>query len=157
MGWGFRVRCPDCSREWAGIQTSFRFGRWSSLEDPAIDDGFRSWFCPRCHFRMYTPRTIERNVWRRWYAAFLAGNNDGYPFLRAVAAKLDKALSDGKYYVALPVELKPVDCPECYQAFEESIGSVPDRLVCPHCGRRGAIRNEFESHCLVFRGGHGFD
>jgi hypothetical protein len=48
MGWSFRVTCPDCVHGWEGIQTSYRIGYWSELSDPAIDDGFRSWFCPRC-------------------------------------------------------------------------------------------------------------
>ena len=47
MGWSFRVTCPDCRHVWEGIQTSYRFGYWSELADPAIDDGICSWFCPR--------------------------------------------------------------------------------------------------------------
>ncbi len=156
MGWGFPVTCPDCGREWAGVETSFRFGPWSALEYPAIDDGFRSWFCPRCYFRLYIPRTIERNVWRRWYSAFLAEARNAYPFLRGVAARLDEVLSKGQYYIPLPVELEPGDCPECQQPFEESRVDVPDRLVCPHCGGQRAIFGGFESHCQMFRGGHGF-
>lgn len=159
MGWGFRVEFPDCGREWEGVETSFRFGRWSSLEYPAIDDGFRSWFCPRYYFRIYVPRTIKRNVWRRWYEAFLAGSDGGYPFLLGLAARLDKVLSDGRYDIPLPVEPEPVDCPECRQPFEESSVGVSDRLVCPHCGGRGALLDGFESHCSMVRGGpggHGF-
>ena len=66
MGWSFRVTCPDCLHEWEGIRTSCRLGRWSELDDPGIDDGFRSWFCPRCYFLLRIPRTSERNVWRKW-------------------------------------------------------------------------------------------
>jgi hypothetical protein len=157
MGWGFRATCPDCGGEWEGVETSFRFGPWFREDYPAIDDGFRSWFCPRCYFRIYIPRTIERNVWRRWYAAFLAlaESEDGYQFLRGVAARLDEVLSDGRYYIPLPVELAPGHCPECQQVFEESVVNVPDRLVCPHCGGRGAILYGPEYHCQTPRW-HGF-
>ena len=155
MGWGFRVTCPDCRHEWEGTEMRYRFGPWSTLEYPAIDEGFRSWFCPRCYFRLYIPRTIERNVWRKWHAAFLAGPDAGYPFLRDVAERLDDALSAGRYYIPLQVELGPVDCPGCHQPFEESIAAVPDRLVCPHCQGRGAVLEGFESHCQMSRD-HGF-
>ncbi len=50
MGRGFRVSCPDCRHEWEGIETSFRFGSWSTFEHPNIHDGFRAWFCPRCYW-----------------------------------------------------------------------------------------------------------
>ena len=153
MGWGFRITCPDCGHEWEGVETSFRFGPWFREDYPEINDGFRSWFCPRCYFRIYVPRTIERNVWRRWYADFLAlaESEGGYPFLGGVAEKLDEALSCGRYYIPLPVELEPVDCPECQQPFEESIVNVPDRLVCPHCGGRGAILFGPHYHCQMPR------
>ena len=85
MGLYCPVSCPDCDREWNGLETSFRFGPWSLLEYPAIDDGFRSWFCPRCNFRIYFPRTIERSVWRRWYEAILNGPDGGDAFLGASA------------------------------------------------------------------------
>jgi hypothetical protein len=159
LGWGFRATCPDCGREWEGVETSFRFGPWSRLESPGIHDGFYSWFCPRCYFRIYIPRTIERTVWRRWYAHFLAAlaePEDGYPFLRGVAARLDEVLSDGRYYVPIPVELGPVDCPECQRPFEESLLNVPDRLVCPDCGGRGALLYGPEYHCQMPRDEHGF-
>ena len=57
---------------------------------------------------------------------------------------------------SLPVELGPVDCPDCGHAFEESLPAVPDRLVCPQCQGRGAVLDRFVSHCQMFRGGHGF-
>src|SRR5262245_46819179 len=152
MGWGFRVTCPDCGHEWTGVETSFRFGPWSRLEYPAVGDGFRSWFCPRCYYRLYIPRSIERNVWRKWYARFLAGLDAEYAFLRDVAGKLDGALADVRYYLPLPVELEPVACPGCHQPFEESSETVPDRLVCPHCGGRGAFLDGFDSHCQMLRG-----
>jgi hypothetical protein len=156
MGWGFRVTCPDCGREWEGVQTSYRFGPWSSLEHAAIGDDFRSWFCPRCFFRVHIPRAIERNVWRRWYAAFLAGPDAGYPFLRDLAARLDGILSEGRDDIPFPVDLEPVDCPECRQPFENSRIGTPDRLACPHCRETGTVLDEFESHCQMFRDGHGF-
>ncbi len=86
MGWGFRVTCPDCLHEWEGTETTYRFGPWSALEHPAIDDAFRSWFCPRCYFLLRLPRTIERNVWRTWYSAFQKGPDADYPFLTDIAA-----------------------------------------------------------------------
>ena len=156
MGWSFRVRCPDCGREWQGVQTSYRFGPRSSPEYPAIGDDYRSWFCPRCYFRVHLPRAIERKVWRRWYASFLAGPDAGYPFLRDLAARLDGRLPDGRNHSPLPLDLQPVDCPECRLPFEESYRDVPDRLVCPNCRERGASIDEFESHCQMFREGHGF-
>jgi DNA-directed RNA polymerase subunit RPC12/RpoP len=155
MGLGFDVTCPDCGREWNGAETYFRFGPWSLLEYPAIDDGFRSWFCPRCNFRIYIPRTIERSVWHRWYAAFLNGPDGGDPFLRSVGAKLDEVLSDGRYYTPLPVALRPVDCPECQRPFELNGVGALDRLVCPHCGGRGALLVGPKSHCQASRDPHG--
>ena len=155
MGWGFRVTCPDCRRDWEGTETRYRFGPWSRLEYPAVADGFRSWFCPRCYVRLDLPRTIERNVWRRWYATFLAGPDAEFAFLRDVAATLDAALSRGPYYTPLPVDLEPIDCPGCHQRFEESVASAPDRLVCPHCHGRGTVLDGFESHCQMPRD-HGF-
>ena len=32
MGWGLRVSCPDCRHEWEGVETTFRFGLWSTIE-----------------------------------------------------------------------------------------------------------------------------
>jgi hypothetical protein len=141
MGWGFRVSCSDCNHEWEGIETSFRFGSWSTFEHPNIHDGFRAWFCPRCYFRLYVPPSIERIVWRRWYARFLKGCEDGSAFLRGVAAEVDVALSRGKFYVPLPVALEPPVCPDCQQAFEDSGEGVSDRSVGPCCGNRGAVLN----------------
>jgi hypothetical protein len=155
MGWGFRVTCPDCGREWADVQTSYRIGPWSETENSATA-GSRSWFCPRCYFRLYLPRAIEQDVWRNWYEAFLVSPDAEFPFLRKVTAKLDEALSDGGNNVPLRVELEPVDCPGCQQPFEESHDGVSDRLVCPHCEARGAVLDEFESHCQMALDQHGF-
>jgi hypothetical protein len=104
MGWSFCVTCPDCRHEWRGIETSFRFGPWSTLEYLSIDEGFRSWFCPRCYYLLHLPRTIERNVWRKWYAAFLAGPDAEYAFLCDIAVRLDTAVSRGRYYTPLLVQ-----------------------------------------------------
>lgn len=156
MGWGFRVTCPDCCHEWEGIQTSYRFGPWSMLEHPTIDDGFRSWFCPRCYYLLYLPRSIERNVWRRWYAEFLTGPDAESPFLKETAVELNSALSVGRFYTPLAVNLEPGDCPECHQPFEEQTAAIPTRLVCPQCRGRGAVLEGFEFHCQMLRGGHGF-
>ena len=139
MGIGYLVKCPDCGREWDGSEKWFLFGPWSRLEYPVIDDGFRSWFCSRCNFRVYIPRTIERTIWRRWYAVFLDAPASESPLLRGIAVKLDEALSGGRYYTPLPVALEPVDCPGCQGPFEvDGVGTL-DQLVCPDCGRREAI------------------
>lgn len=151
MGWGFRVTCPDCGHEWSGVETSYRFGPSTSSEEAAAGGGFRSWFCPRCYYRVYIPRRIERNVWRKWYAAFQAGPDAEYQFLRKVAAKLDALLANGGWYVPLGVELNAVDCPGCSQPFHESHATAPDRLVCPRCQGRATVLDGFESHCQVFR------
>ena len=73
MGWCFEAMCPDCGHAWEGVQTSYRLGSRPVLERPSIGEEFQSRFCPRCYYRLYIPRSIERNVWRRWLAAFRAG------------------------------------------------------------------------------------
>src|SRR2546423_616514 len=115
MGWGFRVTCPDCRYEWEGIETMYLLGPWSMVRDPAITHVLRAWFCPRCYSHLYVPRCLERDIWKGWYAAFLAGPGAVYPFLRNVAERLDDALSAGRN----STELEAVDCPRCRQPLEE--------------------------------------
>jgi hypothetical protein len=145
MGAGFHVSCPACHHKWGGVELSFQFGPRSLLESSDIDDLFRSWFCPRCYFRLYIPGTIERNMWRTWYSRILAGVDGQYTFLREVAASIDVQLSHGRFYTPLAVEVELPDCPECGQPFEECRPEVPDKLVCPSCGSREAELSSYDS------------
>lgn len=157
MGWGFRVTCPDCGHGWEGVETRRFLGPGSMLKRPDAAEVLRSWFCPRCYFRLILPRTIERDLWRKYYAAFLASGLAAYPFLRDVADKLDATLSADRNLIPLSEGLEPVDCPGCRQPFEESDLTGSDRLVCPNCRGRGTVLEEHNSHCSLLGDRHGFD
>jgi len=156
MGWGFEAVCPDCRHRWEGVETSFHLGHqgMSAASGPGEPD--RSLFCPRCFHRLYIPRAIEKSVWRRWIEAFRAGPFTGSSFLGDLIARIDEALSTVPYYVPQHLELGPIDCPDCGQAFEESSEGTLDRLVCPKCQGRGAILNGYNSHCSMLVGEDGF-
>ena len=156
MGWGFRVTCPDCRHEWEGVETHCLLGPSSLLRGPDPAGAVRSWFCPRCYFRLVIPRVIGREAWATWYEAFLAGPA-AYPFLRDVARRLDEALAAG----GDSLRLAPVDCPECRRPFEETgtAGSDPlarHPLVCPRCRGRGAVIGRHDFHCSLLGDRHGF-
>jgi hypothetical protein len=155
MGWIFRANCPDCRHEWEGACTSYRVGRWSEAES-SIDEAFRSWLCPRCYLVLHIPRAIERNVWQKWRKTFLGAPDAKSKFLTNVVAKVDSSLANGRFYAPLPVDLKPVDCPECHQPFRERTPGTADRVVCPQCKGAEAVLADFHSHCQMPSDEHGF-
>jgi hypothetical protein len=67
---------------------------------------------------------------------FFAGPDGEFPFLREVAAKLDSALTQGRFYQPLVVDLEPGDCPECHKPFEERTASAPAGWSVPFAGGR---------------------
>jgi hypothetical protein len=156
MGWIFRANCPDCRHEWEGACTSYCVGRWSEQAESSIDDSFRSWFCPRCFFLLHIPRAIERNVWQKWRKTFLGAPDAQSKFLTDVVAKVDRLLANGRFYAPLPVDLEPVDCPECHQPFQERTPGSADRVVCPQCQGVKAVLADFHSHCQMPHDEHGF-
>jgi DNA-directed RNA polymerase subunit RPC12/RpoP len=151
VAWGFRIACPDCRHTWEGIVVTSEIGLWSALEP----DNHQSLFCPRCYYRLYLPRTIDRASWRKWYKDFLNSKRAQLPFFRQIAEFLDAYLSAAAWHAPVTVQLGTVKCPDCSLPMEESLESG-DRLVCPRCGNRSAVLSEYESHIQLFSDGTGW-
>jgi hypothetical protein len=148
VGWGFRVRCPDCDHEWAGVQCSCWIG-------PTEAQNAASLFCPRCYLVLYFPKVIERSRWKDWYDKFTAELEGDSPFLRTVTAQVNDSLASAAWYTPTRVRLGDIACPSCRLPMEPGCDAEA-RLVCPECGSRSTVLTEFESHVCMFKSVDGF-
>lgn len=131
VAWGFRITCPDCRCEWEGIEVTFRIGPWPVLEP----SNTQSRFCPRCYYRLFLPRVIDRAAWRLWYKKFLASDEAQVTFVRQIA-----------------VQLGVINCPGCSLPMADGC-ACGDHLICPRCGSLSAVRTGYERHVSLADGG----
>lgn len=156
MAWGFEADCRDCGHHWEGIQASVRIGLWSWY-GPPLEDRL-SLFCPRCYYRLYYPKSVERAMWRQWYEGFLASGppskiDSGW--LASVLERVNASFTSARWYVPKAIDLGEVLCPGCNLAMVPGADDG-DRLICPQCDSNRPVLTGFSSHVNLAIGEDGF-
>jgi len=140
MAGGFKVACPECGHEWAGVQSSCHIGPLFAMEE----GNRQELFCPRCVIVAYFPRRIDRKTWQKWHDGLKAAKGS-YHFTRAISARIDSQLASAEWYVPVTIELGKIKCPLCANAMETLTSGETWRLVCPRCMGQKTLLTEFDS------------
>lgn len=135
MAGGFGADCPDCGHHWEGIEASFRIGLGSVMFQGETECNL---FCPRCYYRLYYPRQMERKAWKRWYERFI----QEFPFrsgwLVSLLTRIDASFESAGWYQLRPFDPGEVTCPGCSVPMIHGAISG-DRLICPRCGSNAPV------------------